>query len=125
MHFQGSDGTSTDGGWLDSVRQGWRTSPEKVTGKVAGGEGFLTAIWLIGKLYEMRKSKYVVVVDAFSLWSGLGDAFSGYKELFGLAWTFRESWGRKGKNLGHLHPCACFGLFGNKGTKGLLMMLNG
>ena len=24
MHFQGSDGTSTDGGWLDSVRQGWR-----------------------------------------------------------------------------------------------------
>ena len=110
MHFQGSDGTSTDGGWLDSVRQGWRwkrmvgkcsTRPhaparevqavgeetrvagawlrisfrcfektwrsppcapgglvdagkgrrqKMVTGKVAGDEGFLTAIQLIGKL---------------------------------------------------------------------------
>ena len=24
MHLQGSEGTSTDGGWLDGVRQGWR-----------------------------------------------------------------------------------------------------
>ena len=24
MHFQGSDGTNIDGGWLDGVRQGWR-----------------------------------------------------------------------------------------------------
>ena len=24
MHLQGSKGTSTDGGWLDGVRRGWR-----------------------------------------------------------------------------------------------------
>ena len=24
MHFQGLDDTSTDGGWLDGVRRGWR-----------------------------------------------------------------------------------------------------
>ena len=33
----------------------WSVSEKDVAGKFAGGEGFLTAIWLIGKLYEMRK----------------------------------------------------------------------
>ena len=31
MHFQGSDGTSTDGGWLDGIRRGWRW--KRVAGK--------------------------------------------------------------------------------------------
>ena len=31
MHLQGSDGTSTDGEWLDGVRRGWRW--KRVAGK--------------------------------------------------------------------------------------------
>ena len=31
MHLQGSNGTSTDEGWLDGVRRGWRW--KRVTGK--------------------------------------------------------------------------------------------
>ncbi|RVW24158.1 Exocyst complex component SEC6 [Vitis vinifera] len=31
MHFQGSDDTNTNGGWLDSVKQGWRW--KRVAGK--------------------------------------------------------------------------------------------
>ena len=31
MHLQGSDGTSTDGEWLDGIRRGWRW--KRVAGK--------------------------------------------------------------------------------------------
>ena len=35
MHFQGSDDTSTDGGWLDGIRRGWRW--KRVAGKCSTG----------------------------------------------------------------------------------------
>ncbi|RVW27372.1 Protein detoxification 44, chloroplastic [Vitis vinifera] len=57
MHFQGLDGTSTNGGWLDGVRRGWRwkrmagkcsTAPHAPACEVqaAGEETHVAGAWL-------------------------------------------------------------------------------
>ncbi|RVX20030.1 Phytochromobilin:ferredoxin oxidoreductase, chloroplastic [Vitis vinifera] len=65
MHFQGSDDTSTDGGWLDGVRRGWRwkhvagkcfTRPHAPVREMqAVGEGTLVAsAWLRFSLRDLN-----------------------------------------------------------------------
>ncbi|RVW30932.1 hypothetical protein CK203_097320 [Vitis vinifera] len=45
--------------------------------------------------------------------------------LSGIYWVdIALSWVRNGRKCGGLLPCACGGLFGRKGTEGLLMMLS-
>nr|CAN63082.1 hypothetical protein VITISV_016843 [Vitis vinifera] len=67
MHFQGSDDTSTDGGWLDGVRRGWRwkcvagkcsTRPHELAREIqaAGEETHVVGVWL---RFSLRCFEYI------------------------------------------------------------------
>ena len=67
MHFQGSDGTNTDGGWLDGVRRGWRwrrmvgkcsTRPHAPTHEIQAvrEETRVASAWMIFSLWCFEKT---------------------------------------------------------------------
>ncbi|RVW27973.1 Isoamylase 1, chloroplastic [Vitis vinifera] len=85
MHFQGLDGTSTDGGWLDGVRRGWRSPPCAPDGMVGVGKG-LRRKKVTGKVADGYKAFMGVGLFQKSLCSGQWEKGQVLERQMGDGW---------------------------------------